>query len=314
MKANAKIEKTDSLRVMIVANNKAGQFAPFVMDQVAELERLGVEFVFYPILGKGIWGYLKELPKLKKAIKTEKPDLIHAHYGLSGLLANLQRIVPVITTFHGSDVNIKKNQKFSKLAFRLSKESIFVSEKLQRNLKVNSGKVIPCGIDLNIFNYSDKKKARAQLGLDSEKKYVLFSSSFCRLVKNYPLAQAAMNKFNNNEVELLELKGFAREEIPIIMSACDCGLVTSHSESGPLFVQEAIACRLPIISVHVGEVENYFQGTEGNYLVERKPEEIYEKIELVLTKNERSKSYKKEQKFNNKAIAERILELYKTCS
>ena len=37
-----------------------------------------------------------------------KPDIIHAHYGLSGLLANLQRSIPVVTTYHGSDINLPK--------------------------------------------------------------------------------------------------------------------------------------------------------------------------------------------------------------
>lgn len=61
--------------------------------------------------GKGINGYFKNLSAQKK-IKEFHPDIIHAHYGLSGLFANLQRKVPVVTTYHGSDINERKVLRF----------------------------------------------------------------------------------------------------------------------------------------------------------------------------------------------------------
>ena len=96
------------------------------------------------------------------ALKGKKYDLIHAHYGLSGLLATLQKITPVIVTFHGSDVNMKKNLPFSLLASRLSYDNIFVHHYLPKKLKV-SGKnihIIPCGVNLDIFSPMNKIIAR----------------------------------------------------------------------------------------------------------------------------------------------------------
>lgn len=303
------------MKVMIVASNKLGSYSPFIMDQVNELSKRGVEFSFFPITGKGILGYLKSLPALKKAIRKENPNMLHAHFGLSGLLAVLQRKRPTIITFHGSDINVKKNWYLSKIAYVLSKRSIFVSEDLKKTLKAKKGEVIPCGIDLEIFHPHDKLEARKKFGLDLTKKYVLFSSSFNRPVKNYPLAKAALDSFDPNEVELLELKGFTREEIPVIMSAVDCGLVTSHSESGPLFVKEAIACGLPVVSVDVGEVSKSFDGTTGNYIVSRDKEDIFQTLKKVLDRRECSVSNGKEKEFCNKRIADSILSVYKnmTC-
>ncbi len=298
------------MKVLIVASNKSGNYAPFVMDQVQELSKRGVEFAFFPITGKGLMGYLKSLPALKKMIKKETPDLVHAHFGLSGLLAVLQRKCPVVVTFHGSDVNMKKNWYFSKLAHWLSKRSIFVSEDLKRNLKVSKGAVIPCGIDTDLFVKHDKIESRRKLGMDEDKKLVLFSSSFSRPVKNYPLAKEAMDLVELDHVELIELKGYTREEIPIVMSAADCGLVTSHSESGPLFVKEAIACGLPVVSVNVGEVRASFERTQGNHLVDRDAQKIAQAITQVLTENVSSVSNGKEKEFCNKAIAERLEQVY----
>lgn len=301
------------MKVMIVASNKSGRYAPFVMDQVKELTALGIDFSFFPITRKGITGYLKSLPELKKSIKLHTPDLIHAHYGLSGLLAGLQRKIPVVVTFHGSDINIKKNRILSKIAHFICAHSIFVSADLKKTLNVQKGSVIPCGIDTDLFSYQGKIASRKKLGLDHEKKFVLFSSSFDRQVKNYPLAQSIMSNFDRQEVELLELKGYTREEIPIIMSAADCGLVTSFSESGPLFIKEAIACRLPVVSVNVGIAKSAIEGTEGNFIATAYDEkEIFEYLKAVLEKAERSVSNGKELTFCNKQIANEIKRVYLT--
>ena len=117
------------MKILIVASDKNGRFAPFIEEQMAALEARGMEVMRYGITGKGIIGYLRELPALRRAIRQHHPDIIHAHYGLSGLLANLQRMVPVITTYHGSDINVPSILRFSKIAMRLSAHNIFVSKR-----------------------------------------------------------------------------------------------------------------------------------------------------------------------------------------
>ena len=117
------------MKILIVASDKNGHFAPFIEEQMAALRARGMEVLRYGITGKGIIGYLRELPALRRAIKQHRPDIIHAHYGLSGLLANLQRLVPVVTTYHGSDINVSAILRLSKIAMRLSVHNIFVSKR-----------------------------------------------------------------------------------------------------------------------------------------------------------------------------------------
>ena len=124
------------MKILIVASDKNGRFAPFIEEQIAALEARGIEVLRYGITGKGIIGYLRELPALRHAIRQHRPDIIHAHYGLSGLLANLQRRVPVVTTYHGSDINVPSILRFSKIAMRLSAHNIFVS---MRNVVIALG-------------------------------------------------------------------------------------------------------------------------------------------------------------------------------
>jgi len=117
------------MKILIIASDKNGHFAPFIEEQMAVLQACGMEVLRYGITGKGIIGYLRELPVLRRMIRAEKPNLIHAHYGLSGLLANFQRRVPVVTTYHGSDINVPSILRFSKIAMHLSAHNIFVSKR-----------------------------------------------------------------------------------------------------------------------------------------------------------------------------------------
>ena len=116
------------MKVLIVARCKSGKYAPFITEQVDALERVGVECQYFGIGKNGLSGYFGHLKGLRRAIDEFKPDIIHAHYGLSGVFANLQRRVPVITTYHGSDINERRLLMVSKWAIGLSAFNIFTGK------------------------------------------------------------------------------------------------------------------------------------------------------------------------------------------
>ena len=157
----------------------------FVKEQADALYALGFIIDYFGIRGRGAIGYLSNLSQLLKKIKNYKPDIIHAHNGLSGLLANLQRRVSVITTYHGSDINNTKVLPFSRICIMLSAHNIFVSEKSRKKSSSKyKNSLIPCGVDINLFYPMDKQQSRKTLGFDIDKKIVLFAGSFHRSVKN----------------------------------------------------------------------------------------------------------------------------------
>lgn len=90
------------MKILIVAADKGGHFAPFVEEQMQALQDLSHEVVRYAVRGKGVRGYLREIPRLRKAIRTERPDIIHAHYGLCGLLANLATLFTFRSKLHST--------------------------------------------------------------------------------------------------------------------------------------------------------------------------------------------------------------------
>lgn len=82
----------DSMKILIVSSYKPqlqDGCVPFIREQVDALRAQGCECEYYHIKGKGLLGYLREIPGLRKKIREFKPELIHAHYGLSCLVANM---------------------------------------------------------------------------------------------------------------------------------------------------------------------------------------------------------------------------------
>ena len=160
------------MKVLVVCSENSGRIAPFIEEQVHALRQIGLQIQIFGIKGKGIRGYLKNRKLLLQHIHTFQPDIIHAHYGLSGLLANLQRKVPVLTTYHGSDINDKRIFRISKLSICLSNHNIFVSQKNINKAKVKKNfSLIPCGVDTSVFYPQDKEPCRQQMQLSKTKRY-----------------------------------------------------------------------------------------------------------------------------------------------
>jgi glycosyltransferase involved in cell wall biosynthesis len=304
------------MKVIIVCSGNSGSISSFVKEQTESLEKYyNVRFHFFLIRGKGIYGYLKNIYGLRKLIKQINPDVIHAHYGLSGILANLQRKVPVITTFHGSDINDKSIRKFSRLAAILSNHIILVSPAFIGKLKIKRNfSVIPCGIDLNNFYPISKSEARQKLNLGINSKIILFAGASENKVKNFILAERAINLLDF-KVQLIELKNFTREEVNLMLNGCDVALLTSFSEGSPQFIKEAMACNCPIVATEVGDIKLIFGNSDGCYLTQFDEVEIAGKIRMAfefgnIKEKTRGRERIIELGLDSETIAGRILKVY----
>ena len=309
------------MRILIVCSGNAPDFdfkkhQAFIYDQVESLKKLdrSLEFDYFFITKKGLAGYLSCLTELTRKLNRTTYDRIHAHVTTSAMLANLQRRVPVITTFHGSDINVRSSRLLSVIVEILSQRTIYISQQLaEKALYADSVRraVIPCGVDFDLFVVRSKQQSRQQLGLLSGKKYVLFSSGFGVTVKNYPLARDAVELLQDENVELLELKNYTRTEVAILMTAVDVALMTSFSEGSPQFVKEALACNCPVVSTDVGDVRSVMSHIDGCYITSYEAADVAEKIRRVFLNQKPVASRNKIQQFDNRIIAQRIREFYR---
>lgn len=304
------------MRILVVASYNKGCFAPFIIEQANALSALGCEVDCFGLQGKGVKGYLGNRSELKRKLRDFHPDVVHAHYGLSGLLACLQRKVPVVVTYHGSDVNDPQVFKYSKKAMRLAAWNVFVSRKtLEIACPKKNYTLLPCGIDLSEMQQTEKGDARRLMGLANDKHYVLFAGAFDNEVKNAPLARNTVGLLGDATIELLELKGYSREEVTQLMCASDAILMTSFTEGSPQVIKEAMACGCPIVSVDVGDVKERTAGVDGCFVAEtRESQELASLLQKALAFEGKTKGREKlvADALDNRSVAERLMEIYET--
>ena len=100
------------MKVIFVAsgNQKIESIAPFVQVQMDSLAEQGVEISLYRVVGRGIKGYVTNTIRLRKILKREQPDIVHAHYSICGYLASIANLglkPSVVVSLMGSDMVVK---------------------------------------------------------------------------------------------------------------------------------------------------------------------------------------------------------------
>lgn len=121
------------------------------------------------------------------------------------------------------------------------------------------------------------------------------------------------------DVELLELKGYSRQQVALLMQAVDCFLMTSFTEGSPQVIKEAMACGCPIVSVDVGDmedvedVEERIQGNDGCYIVERSTTDISSRLKRAMNFG-RTKGRERLVTMNleNKIIVRKLIGIYES--
>ncbi len=314
------------MRILVVTNmyptlSEPG-FAPFVREQVEAIERRdSIEAVDVLVIdGRASQrNYFKAYPRLWRRLRQQRYDVIHAHYGLSGLVALAQFQAPVVVTYHGSDVDGERwsnaiQRRASRLVARLVTANITVSEPIQRRLAHPSA-LIPCGIDMQAFQVSDQAAARIRLGLDPDALIMLFPSTPKRLEKEYPSFQKVVVAAHamRPEVQELVLEGFSRDEVPSVMAAADVMVMTSSTEGTPVSVMEAMACGLPVVSTDVGDVRSMLSATDRAFVAPFDADRFAEAaLRLADASADRTRLLGAER-FEMNAIVDRIVDIYAKC-
>jgi glycosyltransferase involved in cell wall biosynthesis len=291
------------------ANPASGSF---VAQQAEAVRRLGHRVDVLHVLGyRSRWNYLWGNLRLAARVRRTTYDLIHVHYGLTGLSALWRRGVPMVVTIHGSDALVGRLQPaISRFVCRRAAAVIAVTEQIASKIP---GRVIPCGVDLERFRPLDRTESRSRLGLDPGRRLVLFPFDPARRVKRHDLANAAVGDLasRGHDVELRVVTGRPQRQMPLWYSAADALIVASDSEGSPVAVKEALACELPVVSTRVGDVEEIARGVAAFALCDREPAALADGIERVwdLPRNERGGRAAAER-YDLRRLTEELVEVY----
>lgn len=327
------------LEVSRYKNEYADHQLPFVTEQGESLRKAGCEVEYFLVRGN----YVKAVGALKAKIREFKPDVVHAHYGLSAITAELQGLVPVVTTFHNGETHNWWVNLMSSLMSLRAKHVIYVAQHIRDMVyfKAKHYSIIPCGVPMDQCVVIDKAEARKKLGWDANKKYILFGGAFDNLRKNYALLKEAVDKLNlkleilnlkesflqdkKSHIEIVEMRGLSREQCVLRMNACDVFALPTKNEGSPQALKEAMACNCPIVATDVADIKHLLGDLPGHYVLpnkkgncawwkgdEHSAEELAELLRQALAFEARTEGRKRivELGYTNELVAKQIIEIY----
>ncbi|MEW6082511.1 MAG: glycosyltransferase [Bacillota bacterium] len=148
---------------------------------VEDLQSRDIPHFHAPLNSRKPWGLLAASVYLGTLVRRFKVDVVHAHGRIpawTSHMATRLSDVPLVTTYHGT-------YKASPVLRRLTKSgliSIAVSHDVECHLVENLGfsparvRVIPNGIDLEVFRPRDVKALRKEFGFEPAQKVAVFVS------------------------------------------------------------------------------------------------------------------------------------------
>jgi D-inositol-3-phosphate glycosyltransferase len=250
-------------------------------------------------------------------------DLIHSHYWLSGLIGKeLQKLwhVPQAVMFHTlgaiknslgigesePELRIESEREVISNCDRIIASTAGEKQDLVKLYRAPYDKisVIPCGVNLDLFQPIDRETARRELGLDHQK-VILFVGRMDPL-KGLERLLRAMPHMDGDRPLLMVVGGDAQSQVqslqdltkeldierrvrfvgpvvqsrlPLYYSASDICAIPSHYESFGMVALESLACGTPIVATDVGGLKNIIRNIKaGRILCDNSPHSLASEI------------------------------------
>lgn len=320
------------MKVLFVSSGKSSDgISPVVSAQGRSLQKSGVRVDYFAIGGKGLFSYLKAVPRLRRLLDGGNHDLVHAHYGLCGLVALMAvRRQKLVVSFMGDDLlgSRKQNGKIRPSSRIMSALNAFISARfydhtivksermLRPGLKINSVTVIPNGVDTDLFRPMDRNETMKVTGWDPRHRHVIFVSDPSRSEKNYPLAKLAVDYLHRNDTELHAVIGIDQSMMPYYYGSADALLLTSFHEGSANAIKEAMACNCPVISTDTGDASVVTSDTSACFIVPWDHIAISSIVERAIEyriKNGETNGRERivSMGLDSVAVADRIIRIYK---
>ncbi len=172
--------------------------------------------------------------------------------------------------------------------------------------------VIPCGVDLDLFQPKDREMAKQQLGFNGDKvilyvgrieplkgvDQLLRAMTYLRNNHGLKVVIIGGDEHSHNEMERLQklsrslhledsvtfLGMIKQERLPYFYSAATACVIPSYYESFGLVALESMACGTPVVATNVGDLKSIIRQVEAGYVVtDNTPAGLADKIALLLS-------------------------------
>jgi len=281
-----------------------------------------------------LYYYLSDFFRALQRFKQQESldyDLIHSHYWLSGRLGSQVQDrwnLPHIVMFHTlgtvkniagvadqePDLRIATEKKLAKTCQRILAPTAREKNNLLTYYNAPAEKigVVPCGVNLDLFQPMDRAAARQRLGFDDNESIVLYVGRFDPIKGIDRLLKAATH-LQDHRLRLVIIGGdgpdtpeyqnlqkmtrklglqntvtfvgrIEQKHLPPYYSAADVLVVPSHYESFGLVGLESLACGTPVVAADVGAMRGILRdGETGQIVTPADPRALAQAIETFIT-------------------------------
>jgi teichuronic acid biosynthesis glycosyltransferase TuaC len=324
------------MKILVVTNIYPTPDLPalgtFIEQQVKGLREIGccVDVMLVERARKGMKAYVCLGRHLRQYLAKRQPDIVHVMYGgiMAEIVTRTVKCRPTVVSFCGSDLlgellsgrlrrlasglGVHASYTAGRRASGIVVKSRNLERALPRSINREKVRVIPNGVDLDLFKPLDREMCRAKLGWKSGHFHILFPTNGGDPVKRLGLAKAAVNVVSQARlnVQVHELQGISHSEVPVWLNASDVVMLTSLHEGSPNIIKEALACNLPVVSVDVGDVAERISGIIGCYLASPEPRDLAAKLLLVRSDHPRTKGRDAMQNLSLQNVALQLSDFY----
>lgn len=288
---------------------------------------------------------ISELAKIKKPIVWTLHDswsftgICHVPYECKKYI-NHCGTCPMLGSIRERDyayeVFKKKREAYKDLNLHIVTPSTWLSECAKRSALLGNFPitVIPNCIDTDLYQPMDKMDARKVLGLDVNKKYLLFGAMHVLVDKNkgFAFLKEALKQIKDTNIELLVYgtkDDLQRYDLPIparsmgyisndkmlslLYNSADVCIVPSLSENLSNTIMESLACGIPVVAFQIGGNSDMIDHKQNGYLAKEKDsEDLSRGIEWCIVNNaDGSLSKNAREKVMNNYTIDIVSEQYK---
>jgi glycosyltransferase involved in cell wall biosynthesis len=206
-------------------------------------------------------------------------------------------------------------------------------------LKGRNVEVIPNGLDVDFFTAIDKEKAKVKLGVDPDKKVILFGGInatkdenkgfryFIDSIKHLKTKDLTILVFGNNKLQIeylqsIKIKYLGKinndEKLRTVYAAGDVTVVPSKQEVFGQVITESMSCGAPVVAFDNSGPSEIIEHKKSGYLANAfQVEDLASGIDWVLEDVERWKQLSTyavssaKTHFSSEIVAQKYIELFK---
>jgi teichuronic acid biosynthesis glycosyltransferase TuaC len=307
-------------------------YGAFIAAQVASLRKYEIYDHIYFINGmEKKRAYFRAIWDVTKLLKEETFELVHTHHSYCNYILFIamriaRKSLPVVTTFHESEVWLAKEETFKQslqytqqinsknlylsifqylrkniflkmMALRWVDAIIAVDKNMVKNFMSNIKNPliyeIPCGVDIEVFKPMAREECRSILSLPQNKCIIIFPSNPERPAKGFNLFQDAIQLLDRNikiMLHVISAGNIPHEKMPFYYNASDVVVHPSLYEASPTAIKEAMACNIPIVASKAGDTQKILGNLPGHFLCDLNPQDIADKIKYSIDFGKRTEA------------------------